>query len=79
MENHRWILLDTNDGITTAIDPVGRVTWSAPRHIDTSLIVRYGYENDLTFYTRYGDVFAFACGIIVVGALLCFAFRRRSV
>jgi apolipoprotein N-acyltransferase len=78
-ENHRWILLDTNNGITTAIDPKGRVTDSAPRNIDTSLVVRYGYENDLTFYTRHGDIFAFTCGIIVLGVLLFFTFKRRSV
>lgn len=79
VENHRWILLDTNNGITTAIDPRGRVTDSAPRNIETSLVVRYGYEHDLTFYARYGDVFAYACGIIVLGALAFFALRRRPV
>lgn len=78
IENHRWILLDTNNGITTAIDPKGRVTYSAPRNIDTSLVVRYGYERDLTFYTRHGDLFAYACVIIVVGVLLFFAFSYRS-
>lgn len=77
IENDRWILLDTNNGITTAIDPQGRVTYSAPRNIDTSLVVRYGYEHGLTFYTRYGDVFAWSCGIIVLGVLLYFAFSRR--
>lgn len=79
IENHRWILLDTNNGITTVIDPEGRVTYSAPRNIDTSLVARYGYEHDITFYTRYGDVFAYLCGIISLGALLVFARRRRSV
>jgi apolipoprotein N-acyltransferase len=79
IENHRWILLDTNNGITTAIDPQGRVTFSAPRNIETSLVVRYGYESGLTFYTRYGDLFAWSCGIIVLGALLFFAFGRRPV
>jgi apolipoprotein N-acyltransferase len=77
IENHRWILLDTNNGLTTAIDPRGRVTYSAPRNVDTSLVVRYGYEGDLTFYTRHGDVFAHACGIIVLGALLFFGLRRQ--
>jgi apolipoprotein N-acyltransferase len=79
IENHRWILLDTNNGITTAIDPRGRVTYSAPRNVRTSLVVRYGYESDVTFYTRYGDVFAYVCGIISIGALLFFSFRRRPV
>jgi apolipoprotein N-acyltransferase len=79
IENHRWILLDTNNGITTAIDPKGRVTWSAPRNVETSLVVRYGYERDTTFYTRHGDVFAWLCGIISAGTLLFFRRGRRIV
>ena len=68
IENHRWILLDTNNGITTAIDPHGRATLSAPRNVRTSLVAGYGYEDDLTFYTRYGDLFAILCGIITIVA-----------
>lgn len=69
IENHRWILLDTNNGVTTAIDPEGRVTVSAPRHVMTALVARYGYLSDITFYTRYGDLFAILCGIISLAAL----------
>ncbi|MBT9329770.1 apolipoprotein N-acyltransferase [Paracidobacterium acidisoli] len=79
IENHRWVLLDTNSGVTTAIDPRGRVTVSAPRHALTSLVARYGYESDVTFYTQYGDVFAYLCVLAVCaaagGALLT---KRRS-
>ncbi len=56
IENHRWVLRATNTGVTAAIDPYGRVTASAPRHIRTAIQVRFGYEHDLTFYTRYGDL-----------------------
>lgn len=76
IENHRWILRDANNGVTAAIDPQGRVTLSAPRHVMTSLVARYGYEPDLTFYTRHGDVFAYACGIIVAGAVVWMVKRR---
>ena len=79
IENHRWILLDTNNGITTVIDPKGRVTWSAPRNVKTSLVARYGYEHDLTFYTRFGDIFAYLCGIISLGALLWLLRTRQPV
>jgi apolipoprotein N-acyltransferase len=70
IENDRWLLRDTNNGVTTAIDPYGRVTVSAPRHMITSLAARYGYTSDLTFYTKYGDVFAYACCAVVIAALL---------
>ena len=73
VENRRWILRDTNTGVTAAIDPYGRVTQSIDRHQFTSLAVRYGFRDDLTFYTRYGDVFALLCGI------LSLAFVARGV
>ena len=75
IENHRWLLLDTNSGLTTAIDPRGRVTLSAQRHTLTSLVVRYGYRSDLTFYTRYGDVFAYLCCVVALPALLLGSLR----
>jgi apolipoprotein N-acyltransferase len=77
IENRRWLLRDTNTGVTTVIDPFGRVLKSAPRGIFTSLAVQYGFRDDLTFYTRYGDVFAYACGIITLGAIFFLANTRR--
>jgi apolipoprotein N-acyltransferase len=69
IENRRWLLRDTNTGVTTVIDPYGRLTASVPRHIFTSLAARYGYRTDKTFYTVYGNVFAWLCGIITLLAL----------
>ena len=69
IENHRWILRATNTGVTAAINPYGRVTAAAPRHQRTSIRVHFGYENDLTFYARYGDLFAYACAFITAIAL----------
>lgn len=69
VENRRWLLRDTNTGVTAAIDPYGRITESAPRHEFTSLAVGYGFNDDLTFYTRFGDVFALVCGILSLATL----------
>jgi apolipoprotein N-acyltransferase len=75
IENHRWILRATNTGVTAAINPYGRVTAAAPRHQRTSIRVHFGYEHDLTFYARYGDLFAYACALITTVAL-AFNFLR---
>jgi apolipoprotein N-acyltransferase len=80
VENRRWLLRDTNTGITTIIDPYGRLTASVQRHALTSLAARYGYRSDLTFYTVHGDVFAGLCGIITLGiiaAMVWESLRRR--
>jgi apolipoprotein N-acyltransferase len=70
IENRRWILRDTNNGVTAAIDPYGRVRQSIPRHVEDALPAQYGFRDDTTFYTEHGDVFAFACailGLVAVG------------
>ena len=69
IENRRWLLRDTNTGITTIIDPYGRLTASIQRHALTSLAARYGYRSDQTFYTMHGDLFAYLCGIITLGII----------
>jgi apolipoprotein N-acyltransferase len=82
IENRRWILRDTNSGVTAAIDPLGRVTESVPRHELTALSADYGYRADVTFYSRYGDVFACACGILTLawtGYCLALFFKSRQV
>ena len=70
IENGRWLLSDTNNGVTAAIDPYGRVVESAPRKKRTALLASYGIENGATFYTRHGDWLAYACAIISLGAFL---------
>jgi apolipoprotein N-acyltransferase len=79
VENSRWILRDTNTGVTASVDPYGRVVASAPRKIRTVLEAPYSLSSVTTFYTRHGDWFAYLCAIICVLALLMrLPFRERS-
>jgi apolipoprotein N-acyltransferase len=64
IENHRWVLRATNTGVTASIDPSGRVVMAAPRHVRTSIRVGFNYENDVTFYAKYGDLFAYFCALV---------------
>jgi apolipoprotein N-acyltransferase len=61
IENRRYLLRATNDGITVSIDPYGRVEQQLPRHQAAVLPVRFSYRSSQTFYTRHGDVFAWLC------------------
>jgi apolipoprotein N-acyltransferase len=67
IENRRWILRDTNNGVTAAIDPYGRVRQSIPRHQVDALPAEYGFRDDITFYTAHGDVFGWLCAILGLG------------
>src|SRR5205085_12696563 len=64
MENHRWLLRATNTGITTSIDPEGRLMGDIERNKQTTMRAPYAYISETTFYTRHGDWFAWACAII---------------
>jgi len=74
IENHRYLLRATNDGITALIDPYGRVEKQIARHRTMVLPANFSYCRDQTFYTKRGDVFAWLCaalaGAIVVAASL---------
>ncbi|HEX8814435.1 MAG TPA: apolipoprotein N-acyltransferase [Terriglobales bacterium] len=78
VENSRWLLRDTNTGVTASIDPYGRVVASIPRKIRSKLIAPYALADDTTFYTRHGDWFAFLCAIILVVALLRLPFATKA-
>ncbi|MGC2695857.1 MAG: apolipoprotein N-acyltransferase [Candidatus Angelobacter sp.] len=74
MENHRWVLLATNNGTSASIDPFGRVVKQAPRNVRTALPAPYAPQNESTFYSRNGDIFAWVC--VVISCLAVF-FRWR--
>lgn len=61
VENRRWTIRGTNDGITAVIDPAGRVTERLPLYTEQVARMRFGYVSDLTFYSKHGDWFAWSC------------------
>ncbi len=69
LENHRWLLRATNDGITAVIDPYGRVVAQLPRHARTILKTRFAATYRQTFYDRHGDWLAWSCLLISTLAL----------
>lgn len=73
IENHRWVLLDTNTGITTAIDPAGQMEVEAPRHTRGAFAFPFEFEQGTTFYTRHGDWFAWVCMLITLTGLVMVA------
>jgi apolipoprotein N-acyltransferase len=77
VENGRYLLRATNDGITVIIDPYGRVVDRIPRHERRVLAGRFNYLARRTFYTAYGDVFAGLC-VAVTAAMVAQSFRVRS-
>jgi apolipoprotein N-acyltransferase len=69
VENHRAFARAANTGISGFIDPFGRIMKASPIFIQTALQATIAIRQPDTFYSRYGDVFAYGCMIICL--LLC--------
>jgi apolipoprotein N-acyltransferase len=73
VENRRWLLRDTNSGITASVDPYGNIVRVMRPDSRDAADLPYDFRTDKTFYTRYGDWFAWMCvGVSVILVLLTF-------
>lgn len=70
VENRRYVVRAANTGISAIIDPYGRVLAETTIGERTVLDGDVAYRSDLTFYVRFGDVFAFAVSLLAALALL---------
>jgi apolipoprotein N-acyltransferase len=77
IENGRYLLRATNNGISAVIDPYGRVVKSLPRHERALLSGRFTYLSRRTFYTAHGDVFAWSAAGVAIALMVIAAFPRR--
>ncbi len=70
IENRRWLLRDTNNGVTASINPNGRVVETMPRHRRGAALMHFDYLHGTTFYAMHGDLFACLCAFIAGIALV---------
>lgn len=61
IENQRWILRATADGITTSINRAGQITPPLPSFEPGAVTASFGYSTELTWYARWGDWFWWTC------------------
>jgi apolipoprotein N-acyltransferase len=72
-ENARWILRATDNGVTSVIDPAGRVVRTTEEYAELAARFQYRYRDGKTFYTEHGDWFVALCwvmaGVSLFGSL----------
>ncbi|MGD8667086.1 MAG: apolipoprotein N-acyltransferase [Desulfobacterales bacterium] len=82
VENRRALARAANTGISGFIDPAGRILASTQLLEETALTRPLPMLRQVTFYTRFGDLFALACligavfGILIVLGKSALKFRR---
>lgn len=70
VENRRGMVRCAATGVTCYISPTGRVKRSIPTGGDGALVATVPMLNGLTFYTRWGDWFAWSCVAISITSAL---------
>ncbi|MBV8897190.1 MAG: apolipoprotein N-acyltransferase [Acidobacteriaceae bacterium] len=78
IENRRYLIRATNDGITAVVNPAGEIIQQLPLYKEVAAPMRYGVVGPATFYTRHGDWFAWICLAAGVGLSLRDVLRRRQ-
>ncbi|HLW78663.1 MAG TPA: apolipoprotein N-acyltransferase, partial [Terriglobia bacterium] len=77
LENGRYLLRATNDGITAEVDPYGRILGQLPMHRQMVLPAHFNYVGRQTFYNAHGDLFAWLCVAVTLG-FVGLRIRERS-
>jgi apolipoprotein N-acyltransferase len=73
VENQRWLLRATNDGITSVIDAGGRIVAQLPSFQQGVLSAHFNYLSGLTWFARFGEWFWWLSML----ATFCFWFASR--
>lgn len=78
VENHLAFARAANTGISGFIDPFGQIIDTTPIFTEQSLHATISLRQTRTFYSYYGDVFAYACVIICALLFLFGSFRPKE-
>ena len=68
VENRRFFLRTANTGFSAVIEPTGRIASKTGLGEEAICLGRFGFIEEKTFYSRYGNVFAWLCIIISAAA-----------
>ena len=85
VETRRPMIRAANTGVTCFVNEFGRVTQKLQDDTGSTFTegvltgeVKIPTENDLTFYTRHGELFAKLCAVLsAIATLAAFALRRK--
>ena len=66
IENRRWLLRSTSNGISALVDPAGRIVTQSPLHKPDHFLASFQYLKQKTIFTRWGYLFPYLCLILIL-------------
>lgn len=78
VENRRYLLRSTSDGVSALVDPGGRILRRSPLHRPDRFVAAFQYLQERTVFTRWGFLFPYACLALVLGKFLWLGLRKKT-
>jgi apolipoprotein N-acyltransferase len=78
VEHRAALVRAANTGLSAVVDPAGRVAWASDLFVEAGTTVAIARRTGETFYTRFGDLFAWAAMGFSLAWLAANAARRRA-
>jgi apolipoprotein N-acyltransferase len=66
IENRRYLLRSTSNGISALVDPAGRIVYQSPLHKADKFLASFQYLQHKTIFTRRGYLFPYLCFLLVL-------------
>jgi apolipoprotein N-acyltransferase len=66
VENRRWLLRSTSNGISALVDPAGRIIYQSPLHQADKFLVSFQYLKHKTIFTQWGYLFPYLCFLLIL-------------
>jgi apolipoprotein N-acyltransferase len=80
IENRVWLVRAANSGISGFVDPWGRIRKSSDLFVPAVLSEQISFRaNTITFYTKYGELFARCCSLLALGLIGYLLLRKQMI
>ena len=76
VENNRYLIRAANSGISALVSPSGQILKRTKLNKIDVLEVPFWWREEVTFYSRWGDIFAYCC-LAITGILLIFQCKNK--
>lgn len=76
VENRRALVRCSATGVTGVVSPTGELLASLPCRTEAALVQSVPRMQGITFYTRFGDAFAYLCTAVFGGVIIGSRLRR---
>jgi len=78
VENRRWLLRSTSNGISALVDPAGRIVHHSPLRESQEFLARFQYLKARTLFNRWGYLFPYALVLLLAIRFFWIPFLEKS-